>query len=243
MLRVGPSDLVIVGIHQPHFLPWLGYLNKLWHSERFVWLHSVQYRKNYFQNRTKIRDGRPEAMWLTLPVHAHLGAAIESVVVADPTWRRRVGRTVEQCYGKAPHFSVSWPPIWEALAGSSERLEDVNYRSLAAVLDLLGFDRSRIVRAGELRVETGDPTLRLVELCRALGADRYLAGRGGRNYLRVEEFEKVGIEVVWQEFDASRATYRQGGPGFVPGLSVVDALFNLGPQKCRELIQTAWTPC
>lgn len=233
---------MIVSIHQPHFLPWLGYWNKVLSSDVFVWLDSVQYRKNYYQNRTLIKNVNGKPLWLTLPVHAHLGTRISEVTIADPDWQTRIWRTAEQCYGKTPFFQRSWPPIAEAMTRASQTLNDVNARAFHAVLDLLGAGDLRVTPVDSLPVSSTDPTERLVEACRALGAKRYIAGRGGRNYLRVEEFDRAGIEVIWQDFDPLRVVYEQGEGPFLPGLSVIDSLFHVGPSATRDLIHAAWSP-
>ena len=98
------------------------------------------------------------------------------------------------------------------------------------------------VRVGDLGGTSEEPTDRLVEACRAVGAKTYIAGKGGRNYLRTEAFEKAGIGVVWQQFDPASVPYPQTGPGFVPGLSVLDCLFNVGPEEAARLIRAAWAP-
>lgn len=232
---------MIVSIHQPHFLPWLGYWNKVLRSDVFVWLDSVQYRKNYFQNRTVIKnlDGKP--VWLTLPVHARLTTPISEVTVADGAWRPRVLKTLEQCYRRAPFFEPLRSELEGALHAGSDRLAEINEKAFLGILGLLE-GKTRVVKIGDLAVESPDPTERLVEACRALGATAYIAGQGGRKYLRVEEFEKAGIEVIWQAFDPATATYDQIGGTFLAGLSVVDCLFNVGPARTREVIDAAWSP-
>jgi len=233
---------VITSVHQPHFLPWMGYLNKALQSDVFVWLHSVQYRKNYFQNRTLIKSVNEQPLWLTLPVHARLGMRIDEVTIAEPSWRKGITRTVEQCYRRAPHFAACWPPIAGALLEASDSLDDVNFRTFLALLSLLGAGALRVQRAGELPAESEDPTDRLVELCVLTGASRYIAGKGGHKYLRVEAFERAGIEIIWQVFTPESVVYPQIGNVFVPGLSVIDCLFNVGPEKTRELVLGAWIP-
>lgn len=232
---------MIVSVHQPHFLPWLGYFNKALSSDVFVLLHTVQYRKNYYQNRTRIRNVDGQPLWLTLPVHAHLGMRIDEVRIAEPRWRERVTKTVEQCYRKTPFLSAVWPPLKEALAGSEDSLDAVNEAAFRSVLGLLGGTAVRVVRSGDLAACASDPTLRLVEICRELGATRYLAGRGGRRYMRVDEFERAGIEVVWQEYDAAAVTYPQGAGEFLAGLSILDALVHLGPSATRGLALASTT--
>lgn len=242
MLRADPHDFVIASIHQPHFLPWSGYMNKLLQSDVFVWLDSVQYRKNYFQNRTEIRTHRGERAWLTLPVRAPFGTRIDKVAVADAAWRENVGQRVEQEYRRASHFRECWPPIADALAEPGDHLSAVNLRALNAILRLLGVEASRIVQIRDLPVTSDDPTGRLVEACQAVGATRYIAGCGGRKYLLLEAFERAGIEVIWQDFDAEKFVYSQSGGAFLPRLSIVDCLFNIGPAATKDLLLHAWVP-
>jgi hypothetical protein len=233
---------MIISIHQPHVLPWMGYFNKVLQSDVFVWLHSVQYRKNYYQNRTKIKNVNEEPLWLTLPVHAKLGMPIDQVTIADPRWRDKVGKTVTQCYRKAPYFDEVWKPINDAMTSAPDTLCDVNFHTFTAVLGLLGGGHIRVEIASDLPSSSPDPTVRLVELCSAAGGQTYIAGRGGHNYLRVEEFQRAGIQVIWQDFVADRVIYQQTGKTFLPGLSIVDCLFNVGPDVTRDLTMNAWKP-
>ncbi len=234
---------MIVSIHQPHFLPWPGYFNKVIHSDVFVWLHSVQYRKNYFQNRTKIKNGAESPFWLTLPVHAKLELPIDQVIVADPTWRTRIQRTIEQSYRKTPFFEQCWPALSSAFQSAPDTLDGVNYQSFMALLQLLDVQHVRVVRAEEIPVVATDPTKRLVDMCEWLGATHYIAGKGGHNYLRAGDFAVSGIQVIWQDFDPTCFVYPQKGHTFLEGLSVVDCLFNIGPENTRELVENAWMPC
>ena len=125
---------------------------------------------------------------------------------------------------------------------ASDTLDDVNYRTFRAIMKLLGNDSVRVVRAGDLSVKSMEPTERLVELCAAVDARQYVAGRGGRNYMRVEMFEQAGVEIIWQAFDPARVIYPQPGKSFIPGLSAIDCLFNVGPEQTRSLAIAAWKP-
>jgi hypothetical protein len=233
---------MIVSIHQPHFLPWLGYFNKALHSDVFVWLDSVQYRKNYFQNRTRITNSHGQPMWLTVRVHAKLGTPINHVSIADPRWRQKTLKTVEQNYSKTSYFSECWPLLSAAISGSPDCLNEINFRTFDTVLQLVGATGLRVVRSSEMEAEGADPTTRLVRMCAQFEASHYIAGRGGKNYLRAAEFEQHGIAVIWQEFDPHRVIYSQRSEPFVAGLSVIDCLFNEGPTRTKELILKAWRP-
>jgi hypothetical protein len=233
---------MIVSIHQPHFLPWMGYLNKVWHSDVFVWLHTVQYRKNYFQNRTRIKNENEQPLWLTLPVHARLGMPIDNVIIADSHWKDRVQKNVEQCYRRTPFFDAIWPALHDCMQELSDNLDEVNFQLFNTILCLLDCRHVTIKRVVEIPIDSENPTERLVKICSFLGAEKYIAGRGGRNYMQVELFERAGVEIVWQAFDPQTITYAQTGKTFLPGLSIIDCLFNVGPLKTRHLIEAAWRP-
>jgi hypothetical protein len=232
---------MIASAHQPHFLPWLGYLNKVSNSDVFIWLDTVQYRKNYFQNRTQIAGADGVERWLTLPVHAHHDTTIDRVEIADPRWKSRIGKTIEQAYRKAPHFDECWPPLRDAITLASDRLNDANYRVFQVLLQQLGLSHIRIVQASKLGVAATEPSQRLAELCGSVRADRYIAGHGGRKYLRAEVLERSGIRVLWQAFDVGSTAYCRAEGVMVQGTSVIDYLFHLGPQRTRELTQRAWS--
>lgn len=242
MFRVDQAHRVIAAAHQPHFLPWLGYLNKVARSDVFIWLDTVQFRKNYFQNRTRIAGSDGVEQWLTLPVHAHLDTAISAVQIAEPKWKNRVSKTIEQTYGKAVHFAECWEPLRAALLAASDGLADVNYRLFRVVLNLLKIDKVRVVVASDLAVVETEPTDRLVKLCEAVCASTYIAGKGGRQYMREEAFAAAGIGVLWQRFDVDRTHYGRGAGVPVAGLSVIDCLFHAGPKRARELVDLAWVP-
>jgi hypothetical protein len=222
---------MIASVHQPHFLPWKGYFNKVLQSDVFVWLHNVQYRKNYYQNRTRIRGSDSKPSWLTLPVHARLGTPIDAVRLVDPRDREGVCKTLEQRYARAPFFAECWPALRSALRAETDLLEEIDWRSFDALLGLLG-GGPRIVRAGSLP-DSKDPTDRLVAICREIGATRYIAGRGGKKYMRLEPFRGAGIEILWQD-------YLPDAPDEDRGLSTVDTLFHLGPSKTRAAILAGW---
>lgn len=239
MFRGYSNDCMIVSIHQPHFLPWLGYFNKVFNSDVFVWLHNVQFRKNYFQNRTKIKNSDTDReLWLTIPVRASLTDNIDEVKIADARWANKVIKTIEQNYRKTPFFKHYFPKITEHFTGS-ELLDEINYRTFAVLLQELDY-QGKVVRMAELSIDTLDPNQRLIDICNKLGASHYIAGKGGKNYLNIPQWDKAGISILWQGFNSEALRYPQLGKSFVPSLSVIDCLFNNGPDKTRELITNSW---
>jgi len=216
---------VKVAIHQPHYLPWLGYLAKWAAADVFVLLDTVQYEKNGWQNRNRIKT-REGPAWLTVPVRAPLGTPIREVGVdARQPWRRRHARAIEHAYADAPCFgrfrdglADLYAREWRALAP----LAEASVRWLGA-----GFGIATPIHlASELGVGASEPSARLVGLCRAVGADTYLAGRDGITYMDLAQFAAAGISVRCQAYE--HPSYPQRHGTFVPNLSGLDLLLNAG---------------
>ncbi|HCM76095.1 MAG TPA: hypothetical protein DIS90_06920 [Cytophagales bacterium] len=101
-------------------------------------------------------------------------------------------------------------------------------------------DEGKVVRVEELKIEALDPNLRLIEICQKLEANHYIAGKGGKNYLNTQQWSEAGVRISWQNFNSEMVQYPQLGKSFVPALSIIDCLFNIGPVKTRELLLNAW---
>lgn len=234
-----------VAIHQPHYLPWLGYLAKMDVADRFVFLDTVQFEKNGWQNRNKIRtlrrDGAGGWQWLTVPVRAPLGTLIREVVIdAVQPWARKHCQAIRLNYARAPYFDRYVPQLEGLLSRPWHRLADLNVevtRSLAAAFGI----STETVLASDLPVSSSDPTERLLDLCRALGADTYLAGRDGAGYMALERFREAGVSVLVQEY--RHPVYPQLHGEFVPFLSALDLLLTHGEKGLPILRQgNRWVP-
>jgi hypothetical protein len=221
---------VKLAIHQPHYLPWLGYFAKWAAADLFVFLDTVQYEKNGWQNRNRIKT-REGPRWLTVPVNARLGTAIRDVMVDDKQpWRARHAAAIEQAYGGAP----CWPRYRDELralyARACNRLAPVAVASAEWLAGKLGITTPTRL-ASELILPAPaelDATARLVELCRVAGADTYLAGRDGALYMDIARFEAAGIAVETQQY--AHPVYAQQHGEFVPSLSALDLLLNHGDE-------------
>jgi hypothetical protein len=224
---------MIVAIHQPHFVPWLGYLHRMAQADLFIVLDHVQFERRNYQNRSQIRiEG--EAHWLTVPVlqHSQKERIVEKEVDNRDTarpWARNHFATLRHAYRDAGYFSTYAAGLRKIFDTPWTRLVDIN----AAMLDFLrsAFEiRTPIVRSSEIGMEGAKGEL-ILNLCRAVKADALLAGFGGsRGYLDADAFAAQGIEVKFHQF--THPTYKQCGTApFIPGLAGVDLLFNAGPQS------------
>ena len=228
-----------VAIHQPHFAPWLGYLDRMARSDLFVILDHVQFERRGYQNRTQIRVN-DEGRWLTVPVvqGSQQDKITEKVVDNPPPettrwWGPNAFQTLRFAYGKAPYFAKYSPRVKEILETRYEKLVDINQHMLDYLRECFEID-TKLVRSSDLTVE-GQRSGLLLSICQAVGASTFLGGMGGsRRYLEQDAFTAAGVGVEWQQFEHPR--YVQcGSTTFIPGLSALDVLFNCGPDAAAML--------
>ncbi len=213
-------------------MPWLGYFDKIVRSEIFVFLDNVQFKKNEFQNRNKIKTAQGW-MWLTVPVLYKYPEQIDEVKINNGIdWRKKHLRTLTINYQKVPFFHDLFPEVERFYARASASIAEVNRESVLMLLEMLGVHR-KIAIASALGHLPEEPSERLAAICESLGADTYLSGAGGRAYLDLEPFNKRGITVKFQTFN--HPVYPQRYGDFIPNLSLLDLLFNCGPNSLKIL--------
>ena len=230
---------MIVAIHQPCFLPWLGYLERMARADLFVLLDHVQFERANYQNRTRIRarSGTPggghEPRWLTVPVLQRSQKEridekeIDNRGEGPRHWSAVALNTLRHAYRDAPYADRYLPALREIVSRPWTRLADLNEALLGVLRDAFAIG-TPLVRSSSLAVAGAKAEL-VLDICRAVGATTFLGGMGGsRGYIDAAAFAEAGVRVVWQEF--RHPVYRQcGDTPFMPGLSSLDLLFNCGP--------------
>jgi hypothetical protein len=230
-----------IAIHQPQYLPWLGYLDKVDSADAFILLDTVQYKKHEWQNRNRIRTKDREGwQWLTVPIIDRFPERID-LVGLNPTadWRRKHSQALRFSYAKAPHWEPLGPELLALLERPWGRLAELNVAALDLLCRHLGIATPRLLASSLSARE--EPTDRLIDLCRAAGGTTYLAGQGGPEYMELGRFRDAGIPVEVQGY--RHPVYPQRYEPFVSHLSVVDLLFNCGPTSL-EILRSGrcWAP-
>jgi hypothetical protein len=224
---------MILAAHQPHYLPWLGYLDKLAKADLFVVMDDLQYEAQNYQNRQrmKLADG---TAWLTVPlVHAGQGdricdKRIDNTGGARHHWQRRTWRTLEVHYGRARWFARYRDELHAVYSQPWISLVELDMKMLELARNWLAI-RTPIVRASSLGL-AGAKTDRLIDLCKKVGARAYLTGSGGSaGYLDAERMGRAGIGVIWQHFAHPVYPQRYSGAGFISHLGFLDLVLNCGP--------------
>jgi hypothetical protein len=226
---------MIVSIHQPQYLPWLGYFDKMNRSDVFVLLDDVQFKKNEWQNRNKIRTSQGW-QWLTIPIcHESQQLINRTKIMQRTSWDRQHLNAVTFNYKSAKYFD-DYISIFELVYRKTwNNLSDLNYEFIIQIKKALGI-KTGVKLSSELQI-TSQGTERLIDLCKALNADCYLSGQDGPKYMDMSLWEKSNIEVAIQNYDhpSYPQHWAKNENEFISNLSVIDLLFNCGPDSLSIL--------
>lgn len=230
---------MILAAHQPNFMPWCGYFDKMQKADLFVSVDHVQMERSSYQNRTQIKTGEGSC-WITVPViqdsrdELLMNKRIDNSRDGRFRWSRKMLLTLKYAYQAAPYYRV-WEPVFsDVLEARWERLCDLNEKLIELCRQALDI-RTPMLKSSELNIK-GAKSDMVLNLCREVGADAYLAGSGAsRVYLDVPAFERAGIRVLWQ--DLKQPQYRQYPvpENFIESLSAIDLILNNGPRSSALL--------
>jgi len=225
-----------VAVHQPNYLPWIGYFRKIAISDLFVIFDDVQFEKGGYTNRVNIRIS-DQAKWLTEPINKRgiLKSTINDIeFVADNDWRKNHFDKIASSYGKRPFYFELKEVLLSLFDNDFTRLSDFNSAAIESFVTRLNLNVG-LVRSSTLDYNRDESAShKLVSICRIFGGDVYCSGRGGKNYNDEKLFLDSGVSVEYD--DGWRATEYSQGANFIPGLSIVDAIANVGFEQVRSMI-------
>lgn len=223
---------MIIAVHQPQYLPWLGYFDKIDRADVFVLLDNVQFKKNEWQNRNRIKTAQGP-QWVTVPVLYRFPQLICEVGInTKERWQHKQRQTILSNYRKAPYWQLLEHFFEEIFAKEWQTIAELNIHVVRKLAALLGIATPLHV-ASELPTFPEDPDGRLIAITRHFNADTYLAGSGGHGYMDLEKYETAGIQVVFQEY--RHPEYTQMFGDFEPFMSVVDLIFNHGEDSIETI--------
>lgn len=228
---------MIVSIHQPQYLPWCGYIEKISRSDVFVLLDDVQFKKNEWQNRNRLCTPQG-AKWITVPVVHHFGQKINEVVINNnKDWRADHTKALEFNYKKAPYYEMYADRFKSILSQSWDNLSNLNVAVIREIVACLGIE-TKLVCSSEIETSQ-DSTGRLIDLCQHFKADQYISGQDGPNYMDMDQFKKADIEIIIQSYEHPQYLQlwsKENNGDFISHLSVIDLLFNCGEKSLEVLI-------
>lgn len=229
---------MILAVHQPQYLPWLGYFNKIRKVDCFVFLGRVQYKPREYQNRNKIRT-QHGWIWLTVPIISKgLGRQLICDARIDNSfdWQKDHWMSLKVCYSRAEFFS-SYAPFFEEVYTKKrwDKLIDLNIYIIKYLVKEFGIETPLYLESDIKTIDTG--TKRIIEICKKLKADVYLSGIGGREYLEAGRFAQEDIILKYQSFNhpVYKQCFIKHEKDFIPNMAAIDLLFNLG-QKSKQIL-------
>ena len=219
---------MIVGIHQPNYLPYLGFFDKMKKSDIFIIYDDAQFNKGDFQHRNKIRISSGWK-WLTVPVekkHVPINQIKirNDLKISGINWQEAHFKEIYDNYGKAPYYEKYENRLRKIYEQQYDLLVDLNTKLIEFMVKSFAIN-TKIVYSSEFGFKTKS-TEKIVDLISAVGGDVYLSGPSGKNYMDIELFDKNDIQVVFQNFE--HPLYKQQYDDFIPNMSALDALFNIG---------------
>ena len=217
---------MIVSIHQPDYIPWLGLYYKMAHSDVFVYLDDAQYSNEADHNVNKIKTPQGE-LKLKVPVEQHLGDLICNVRTKDELkWKEKHLKTLKMNYAKAPYFDEIFPEFSHILLSHSGSIAELNMAVNRYICDGFGI-RTKILKSTDMDIQTVREQ-RVIDICLAVGGTEYLSGNGARVYQSESHFTGQGLKLTYLNY--TPIEYRQLWPkiGFLPCMSVLDYIFNCG---------------
>lgn len=226
-----------VVIHQPDFMPYLGFFHRLLHADIYVVLEVAQYvngTSKSWMNRDKIKTEKGE-QWITVCVKkAPRETKIKDILLIDDgKWQKNNLGLLRQNYRKAPFFQEIMPYVETLYEKTYTYFWEFSFASIQMLMELFNIDIP-VFFSGDLKPE-GKNNEMIVDIMKKLGAKIYLSGTGAVDYYDETVYEKAGIQVVWQEF--KHPVYPQQFGEFLPFLSSIDLFFNCGIEESRKILR------
>jgi len=220
-----------IAIHQPMYLPYLGIFNKMKNVDVFVFLDDAKYSDGYYYNRNRIKTPRGDLM-LTVPIRKLSGEKLNEIKIENNIfWQKKHMKSLIVYYEKSGHFT-DYRDFFEKVHNTNmkwKKLHDLNMTILVYLMKQLDIDTPFYFSSDLLKnYPPLKGTQRLVEICRELDVEIYLSGVSGRNYLDEKLFEENNIMLEFQKYTPKE--YKQLYGDFIPNLSAIDLLFNLGDE-------------
>ena len=221
---------MVVSIHQPNYIPWLGFFNKILLSDTYVVFDDVQFpRGKDYANRNQIKTNNGK-MWLTIPVIGKSDLKPwNQIEINKNGWVNKHLSNIESFYKKTPYFNEYYPEIKNIYLKDHNLLIDLTLDLIKHFLKILDKE-VKIVLSSDIKTDLKGLD-KILYILKNLNATKYISGDGdgSKRYIDEKLFSDQGIELVWQNY--KHPIYKQQFNEFIPYMSILDLLFNEGPNS------------
>ncbi len=226
---------MILTAHQPLYLPWLGLFHKIALSDVYCFFDVVQYQIEDYNARNKIKDNKGDALLLSVPVDSKgfLDRSITDMKIKPGNWQRKHLGSIKHAYKKAPFFDDYYPGLQKIISNEYQHLVDLDFDILKLLIGYLGLTNVDLVKASEIGI-SGKKSELVLDMCTKLDTSLFIFGRQGIEYANIDSFQEKGISLHFQEY--KHPEYVQINGPFLPSMSVIDLLFNVGDKSLEVLL-------
>lgn len=219
----------IVSIHQPNYIPWLGYFYKIFQSDVFVFLDDVQFSNKGMQNYHYIKT--PQGSFrLKIPVASNFGMLINEIETKDDLgWKQKHLKALEMNYRKSPYFDEVYQDFKLLLETKNPNLSNFDQKIIIFICEKLGI-KTQFVLSSSLNITTTKEE-KVLDICDTLAAKVYFSGTGAQSYQNEKQFMERGIELRYSTFNVVK--YPQLWGEFQSNVTVLDYLMNCGYDWAR----------
>lgn len=226
-----------IAIHQPEFMPWMGFFYKMEKAEEYILLDHVQFKKRYFENRNRVVSPKGVVEYITVPVIGK-DKSLQPINVVEidnsKVWKKKILNKLRHYYGKAPFFQNNFFHLEDLIINYEyQKLLSVNMMAINFFRKKLDIS-TPMKYSSNLNINSYNGTDLILQICLQSKADVYLCGQSGYNYLDIEQFNNHGIEIEWLDYKCPH--YRQICNQFISNLSTIDLLFNKGPESFQIIM-------
>lgn len=229
-------------LHQPYFLPWMGYFSKLVYADKFIVMDNVEFSKRHFIDRVQVINSDGQLIWIGMHIGQHYKEKCNQIIFSDPNAVDRMIKTLHSSYSKARHFKANIKHIENILNTSfsvSNKLTEINLEIIKRIILLLELNMPEIILSSQYQ-EIENATERVEMLLKETNCNALITGSGGSLEKHdIVLISKNGFKILFQDYFALHPTYyqtRRTKLGFAKGLSIVDCILNEGISHTKALL-------
>ena len=225
-----------VTIHQPYFAPYIGFFSKVFASDTLVLYDTAQYVKNRLDNRNYINCNNDKTL-LTVPIAKHMSfkPLCEVVISNHYNWKEEHKILLNEAYANHNHFNIIYDLIDEVYSQEFSYLSELNTHLILKLLTILGW-KGKIISSSDLDIDPSiSPSEKLLSILKKTDASKYIAGPSSKKYLDINLLKNDSIEVDFHEYKMN--TYDQKSKNFLPNLSIIDYICNIGSKNFGNFIK------
>lgn len=221
-------------ILQPTYLPWIGYFAMIDLTDTFIFYDDVQFVKQSWQQRNKIRQNENNWLWLTVPVIQKFGQKINETLIDNKSyWNKKHIKSIQAVYSQAQYFNSFIGEISNILLKNWEYLCDLDISIITKICKMLDINIPKFIKSSDLSGIDGQKTDRVISILKKIGADEYISGPAAKDYIDIKEFDQHNIKLYW--FNYEHPIYPQSCSKFMPYLSIVDLIMNTGDSSIKYI--------